>query len=626
MEYAVGGSLHLILSSVEQKAKFSPKMRLQTAEALVAALQYLHSNSIFHRDIKPENICFWEGWETNLKMVLIDFGIASRVAERSSVGLLTKCAGTIPYMADECLSSSSRFTEKSEAFAVGVVLANLLTGDCLLACLNNHRETSPGEILLHADSSGGIWVCDIDKELAAISCQCLLKDPKQRPTVSDMLTKLKGLHARISTESFLDPRVSKRIRSYNSLSRPTTALSPVGLVRCVVCSVQQPEGALCPKNHLTCSSGSCLDELVREHLGLKKFKCPASECSEHFEPIDLYGKLTMDLYGTMILAADGVADRTERVDDWKESILSHIMDLKLRISQSEHSIKGEIRASAVDIIGASLSVVSDSNMDMSSIKENIQSLLVVADKQSRQQDRLEKDLRSLIEKQRRGEVDTEAKQQEILTKLESLSLSHAGGVALIASGRIQCPRLCLLCPVRSHRGLRSRLTMAHEYQLIFLCAHDKSPVATPVIIKEPKKWLKKAAPVVKFALFTLRAFAIVYGGIPLPSLPECIVGKNLSERMDQVLKEMEILVTEEDIKSVQDWLDDISCQSQWSDTIASHESAISEEAYSTLATEAYKPNNRGWMNEMEIAQNDGGVFAWVKKENAGLWKSSVAGP
>jgi serine/threonine protein kinase len=616
MEYAAGGSLHSILSSSEQRAKFSPKLRLQTAEALVAALQYLHNNSIFHRDVKPENMCFWDGWETNLKMVLIDFGIASRVAERASRAVLTGCAGTTPYLADECWNAPAQFTEKSEVFAVGVVLTNLVTGDCFLSCLQNHRETSLAEILLHVDSSGGPWLADTEKELATLSCQCLSKDPKKRPTVSELLTELKALRARICTEVFLDPNVTKRIRAYNALSRPSCALSPVGFVRCVVCGVEQLEGVTCPKNHMTCSSGSCLEELVREQLGVKKFKCPSLACSQHFETIDLYGKIGADLYSDAIVAADKVKEKAELVDDWKESISSYVSDLKAQVSL-------ELRGCAADIIGASFCVVRDSAVDMSSIEAHMQSILAAVEKQSRKQERLQKDLCSLMQKQKRGEADTESKQLDIRAKLESLSLSVAGGFGLLASGRLQCPRLCLLWPVRSHRGIRSKLTIANQYQLIFLCAHDKSPVSTAVIIKEPKVWIKKAAPLVKFALFALRALSEAYCGIPLPSLPECIEGKSLSERMERVLKEMEILVTPEDIRSVQEWLDDIS-DSQWTNAISAHEHNMSEVAYGALAAEALKPENRGWVNEMEIGQkNEDNVFAWVKKTNLSAWKSSV---
>jgi Protein kinase domain len=586
----------------------------------VAALQYLHSNNVFHRDVKPENMCFWDGWETNLKMILIDFGIASRLVESASVAVLTGCGGTTPYMADECLSNSPRFTEKSEVFSVGVVLANLLTGDCLLTCLSNHRETSPSEILRHLDSCAGPWLAGVESDLAALSCQCLSKDPHERPTVSDLLSKLKALRARICVDSFLEPRITKRIRTYNALSRPSHSLLSTGLARCVVCGIERMEGILCAKNHLTCSSGSCLDEMLREQLGLKKFKCSSSACTKYFEPIDFYGLVSADLYGNVILAADGAAEKDELLDDWKESVVNHILDLKERINLSEQNIRGDIRVSAVDIISASLSVVRDSSADMSSIGASVQSLLVAADRQNRKQEQLEKELRRLVEKQRRGEDDTENKQKEILAKLECLTLSHAGGIAMIASGRLQCPRLYLLCPVRSHRGIRRRFSVAHEYQLIFLCAHDKSPVSTSVIIKEPKKWLRKAAPLVKFALFSLRALAAACGGIPIPSLPEIIAGNTLSERMDQAVKEMESLLTEEDIRSVQAWLEDLS-EIPLSDAIASHEREISEEAYGALATEAYKPSNRSWMNEMEIGHKEAGVFAWVKRANVVAWRS-----
>jgi serine/threonine protein kinase len=626
MEYAAGGSLYSILSSAEERAKLSPRSRLYIAEALVAALEYLHNNNIFHRDVKPENMCFWDDWENNPKMVLIDFGIASRVAERASGSVLTSHPGTIPYMAEEYLLRSLQFTEKGEVFSVGVVLLNLLTGDCSLTCLN-HRETSSDEILSHLDTSAGVWLAGTDRELASLSCRCLAKDPDKRPTISGLLRKVKELRALICSDAFLEPRVTKRINSYNGRSRPPRTSIQTGLVRCVVCGIERLEGVLCMKHHLTCSSGSCLEEMVREQLGSKKFKCPASACTKYFQPIDFYGKISADLYGEALFAMDRVEEKAESMADLKESILRAIKDVNSQIDKAEQSIKDEINGSAaVDVICTSVSVVRDSTLDFELLQANIKSLLAMADESNRKQLRLERAFRRLLERQTQGDADTEARQQVILEQIENAKLCNAGGLSMMASGRLQCPRLCLLCPVRSHRGVRSRFTVANEYQLFFLCAHDKSPVSSSVKLKAPKKWLKKAAPFVKFALFSIRVLATVSGGIPLPSLPDCIQGTTMSERMDQVLQEMEILLEPDDIQSLEEWVDGVSDQRAWIDTIASHEREISEAAYGALIEEAYKPENRGWMREMDIGCSGDNAFAWVKKENLDAWKSSPYGP
>jgi serine/threonine protein kinase len=619
MEYAAGGSLHSILSNAEHKAKLSPNSRLYVAEALLAALEYLHANNVFHRDVKPDNMCFWDDWENNPKMVLIDFGIASRVAESLSGSVLTSFPGTIPYMAQEYLLQASQFTAKCEVYAVGVVLVNLLTGECSNTRLEE-RQTTPDEILSHLDTSAGPWLADTEKEIAATASLCLHKDHAKRPTISELLKTLKRLRALTCTEAHLAPNISKRIHSYNGQSRPTHNLKQVGELLCVVCGMQRLEGALCANRHLTCNSGSCLEEMVREHLGDNEFKCPSPGCAKNFQPIDFYNKLGADLYGEMILAEDRARSKAESSIDLQETILKHIQDLDARVSRAEKNIVGEVRRRAIDIIGTNIAVVRDMTLDYRSIDSNVKLLMAAADKQAR----LERDLRRRLNEMRiRDEQASEVQHREILAQLENLSLCQAGGVSLMASGRLQCPRLCLLWPVRSNRGIRSRIAIASEYHLVFLCAHDKTPVRTSVIIKEPKKWIKKAAPLIKFALFSLRVMATASGGIPIPSLPDCIVGDSLSDRMERVLREMEILLDPEAIRSLEDWVDGVTDNREWVSAIGTREREISEEAYASLAEEAYKPKNRDWMNEMEIGYKEGGMFAWVKKENLNAWKSTA---
>jgi Ran GTPase-activating protein (RanGAP) involved in mRNA processing and transport len=630
MEYAAGGSLQSILSSAEQKRKLAPSSRLYVAEALVAALEYLHVNNVFHRDVKPGNMCFWDDWENNPKMFLIDFGIASRVAESMSGLALTSCPGTIPYMAEEYLRRLHlrrlcQFSEKCEVFSVGAVFVNLLTGTCQSTHFD-HRTVSQEEILSYVDTSAGRWLADTDRSLAALACQCLDKDPNKRPTVSELLRALKKLRALTCSEKFLAPRTTHRIRTYNDLSRPSHTLKQVVALRCVVCGIQRLEGALCAKNHLTCSSGSCLEEVVREQLGLKLFKCPSADCIKHFQPIDFYGKLGADLYGEVLFATDRAAVKADSVGDLKETMQKAIYDIHQKLMQVEQNVRVEIRQSKFDAIDSSLTNVRDSSVNLSLINRNIKNLLAAAEENSRKHARMDKDLRRLIERQNRGELDTESRQREIMERIESLSLTQAGGVALMASGRLQCPRLWLLWPVRSYRGVRSRFTIASEYQLVFLCAHDKSPVRTSVPIKDPKNWLKKAAPLIKLAVFSLRALTTAAsGGMPLPYLPDFITGSSFSERMDHLLQEMEILLEPDEIRSLEDWVDGVSDQSSWIAAINAREHEISEEAYASLVAEAYKPTNRGWMDEMEIVHRGGGEFAWVKKANEYAWRLSASG-
>lgn len=72
-----------------------------------------------HRDIKPANIFFDKN-----SVVLADFGYATY---ESDSDLLNLNVGSPCYMAPEALSEN-RFSRKSEVFALGATLHEMLTG------------------------------------------------------------------------------------------------------------------------------------------------------------------------------------------------------------------------------------------------------------------------------------------------------------------------------------------------------------------------------------------------------------------------------------------------------------------------------------------------------------------
>jgi hypothetical protein len=162
------------------------------------------------------------------------------------------------------------------------------------------------------------------------------------------------------------------------------------------------------------------------------------------------------------------------------------------------------------------------------------------------------------------------------------------------------------------------------YRLYFLCAHDRSLVETPIIIKQSKAWVKKAAPFLKFAVFSIRMLVAICG-VPIPSLPDFIPGNDAKEQFKAVVEDVEALLEDAvpgALDNIRSWIDE--CQDADDlQTFArgTEEHQLSPEAFGAVALEAYKPKNRGWMQEMEIA-NKGNIFGWVKKENVQAWKLS----
>jgi serine/threonine-protein kinase len=91
---------------------------------ILDALQYIHTHGVVHRDLKPENIMVDEN--DNIK--LIDFGIAGNAnARRLTFAKFSQTMGTPDYISPEQVKGK-RGDARSDLFALGVMLYEMLTG------------------------------------------------------------------------------------------------------------------------------------------------------------------------------------------------------------------------------------------------------------------------------------------------------------------------------------------------------------------------------------------------------------------------------------------------------------------------------------------------------------------
>jgi serine/threonine protein kinase len=121
MEWVDGRLLRQVL---HDNGKLPIDRAIKIAIAINDALDYIHRNGVVHRDLKPENIML-DG-EDRIK--LIDFGIAGKEgARRLTFAKLSQVMGTPDYISPEQVKGK-RGDGRSDIYALGVMLYEMLTG------------------------------------------------------------------------------------------------------------------------------------------------------------------------------------------------------------------------------------------------------------------------------------------------------------------------------------------------------------------------------------------------------------------------------------------------------------------------------------------------------------------
>ena len=181
---------------------------------IMDALSAAHRRGVVHRDVKPENILLSTGPSGEMVPKLVDFG-AAKVSQRrrerpTHAGVLL---GTPSYMAPEQVEGARDLDSRVDVWAVGVVLAELISGRLLFP---GGETGSPGVTYAQILHEAELRIADVLREIPSglrqVLAGALRPNPDERyPTMSAFRRELWAIHGSSMIERHetpLPPRVS----------------------------------------------------------------------------------------------------------------------------------------------------------------------------------------------------------------------------------------------------------------------------------------------------------------------------------------------------------------------------------------------------------------------------------
>lgn len=198
MEYLQGETLRDRMRKAGKR--LAPAVVMNLGRHIASGLAAAHAKHIVHRDLKPTNILIVPDADATdgERVKVVDFGVAKLLDhEGASITGTGISMGTPTYMAPEQCRSARDATDRSDVYALGVILYEALAGELPfregegpMALMTAHIKQDPPPLANRAPNASA--------ELCALVHRMLAKQPGARPSaaeVADSLARLSGIHS-----------------------------------------------------------------------------------------------------------------------------------------------------------------------------------------------------------------------------------------------------------------------------------------------------------------------------------------------------------------------------------------------------------------------------------------------
>ncbi|KAJ0744902.1 putative protein kinase RLK-Pelle-CrRLK1L-1 family [Helianthus annuus] len=223
------------------RAPLTWECRLEISIGAARGLDYLHTGTgikhgIIHRDVKSTNILLDDNWAAKIS----DFGLSKIGATNQQSSFInTSIKGTFGYL-DPAYYQTGRLTRKSDVYAFGVVLFEVLCGKqavdrsidedqwSLAAWAQGSIEKGRLKHIVDSNLRGVVSQKRL-KQFAKLANRCLHTEPNQRPTMAEVV---KGLESILTVRE----KTSGTLFSQLFVRRgPTSTFSPLPERNKLVC-------------------------------------------------------------------------------------------------------------------------------------------------------------------------------------------------------------------------------------------------------------------------------------------------------------------------------------------------------------------------------------------------------